>query len=526
MARMPQIPSPEFSGRPGGSLAGGGREMPDIKSTTEPLQEAAQMTAGVGDRLERLQAQRDEAAAKLQKVHDESTVESMSADHEFAANQLFKDLEAQHFADPKAMPADKVPEEFRSRLREMTNGEMRVAPNSQVQLGLEKEYSKIDGRQYLSAQSWTFGRNAQAIKDNVYKLTQSNVRLAQGQATVQGLGGAIADFKGKIGPLSEQVHGVDSAKVMADGAHSMASSWVEANGPTNPTGTRQAVDDAVNNKRGPLYDNIPAHELVAFQKKLDGWSKGYGERQRGTVAAEAVDFNTKTLDLFHSKELDSKNFYQMRDALTRKQVAIKNDPQYKDNPDEQVKQSEIVQTQLDTLEALKGASENGGHWGDKFDAKKTAGLFKRFEALSKSDHRAPNDLLGVLQVQRDLAQMQATHKISPGDAATLTRSLRLLTGKSLSKASGPQVGPMTSPVKPDTTRTTGASALDGYLKSGAYGRLSPEQTTQMRVEYHHLMTTAGENAQNVDDKAAQKLAHLAIQHVLARTKSSAAVEGE
>ena len=122
--------------------------------------------------------------------------------------------------------------------------------------------------------------------------------------------------------------------------------------------------------------------------------------------------------------------------------------------------------------------------------------------------------------------MQASHTISPGDAATLTRSLRLLTGKSLSKSSGPQVGPMTSPIKPDTTRAMGASALDSYIKSGAYGRLSDEQTTQMRVEYHHLMTTAGENAQNTDDKSAQKMAHLAIQHVLARSKTAAPVEGE
>lgn len=526
MARMPQIPAPEFSGRPGGGLAGAGRGLPDIKSVEQPLEDASRLAASQGDRLENLQAQRDEAQAHLQKAVDGVTATRMAGDHEAKARNLLEQIQQQHYADPVAMPAEKVPEVYRSQLREMTDSEIKAAPNQQVALDIAQKYATDDNQAVTSAHGWMVQRQAQIAKDGVYKLTQANVRTAQSQTTIEGLGASIASANRKLAPLLGPVHGADAGKVTQEMGHDMASSWVEANGPTNPQGTRAAVDDAINNKRGPLWDNIPAHELAAFQRKLDGWDKGYGERKRGQVAAEAVDFNTKTLELFSAKELDSKNFFQMRDSLTRKQFAIKNDPQYKGNPDEQVKQSEIVQTQIDTLEALKAASENGGHWNEKFDAKKTAALFKRFEALSKSDHRAPNDLLGVLQVQRDVAQMQATHKISPGDAATLTRSLRLLTGKSLVKSSGPQVGPMTSPVKPDTTRTMGASALDGYLKSGAYGRLSPEQTTAMRVEYHHLITTAGENAQNVDEKAAQKMAHLAIAHVLARAKSSSAVEGE
>lgn len=527
MARMPQIPQPEFSGRPGGGLAGAGRELPDIKSTTEPLEEASRLTMNTGDQLERLQVQRDTAEAALKKHKDNIVANQMLGDHEEQARNLLEQVQNEHYANPKEMSVEKVPEEYRRRLRELTNGEIQAEPDQQLALDIAEKYSTHDNQAATAAHGWMVQRQAQIAKDGVYKLTQANIRTAQSQTTIEGLGVSISAANKTLSPLLGPVHGADAGKVAQEMGHGMASSWVEANGPTNPRGTRAAVDDAVMNKRGPLWENIPAHELVAFQRKLDGWSKGYGERQRGTVAAEAVDFNTKTLDLFHAKELDSKNFYQMRDALTRKQLAIRHDPQYKDNPDEQVKQSEIVQTQLDTLEALKSASQNGGHWNDKFDAKKTAGLFKRFEALSKSDHRAPNDLLGVLQVQRDLAQMQATHKISPGDAATLTRSLRLLTGKSLSKSSGPQTGPMTSPIKPDTPRTMGASALDGYIKSGAYGRLSSEQTTEMRVEYHHLVTTAGENAQNVDEKSAQKIAQLAIQHVLARTKVAATPsEGE
>jgi hypothetical protein len=525
MARMPQIPQPEFSGRPGGSL-GAGRELPDAKSIAEPFDDAARTVAGTGDRLERLQAQRDTAAAELQKVKDATTADQLEADHKIASNALLESIQQQHFDNPRAMPAEKVPQEFERQLREMTNGEIQVESSPSVALKIAEKYAKSDGESRLSAQSWLFRRQAQEVKDGAYKAAQSNVRLAQAQSTVEGLGATIADARRKLGPTFSQVHGADAGKAMQEMGRDMAGSWVEANGPTNPRGVRAAVDDAIMNKRGPLWENLPAHQLAGYQKKLNEWGKGYGERQRGTVAAEAVDFNTKTLDLFHSKELDSKNFYQMRDSLTHKQLAIKHDPQYKDNPDEQVKQSEIVQTQIDTLEALKNASEGSGHWADKFDAKKTAALFKRYEALSKSDHRAPNDLLGVLQVQRDLAQMQAEHKISPGDAATLTRSLRLLTGKSLSKSSGPQVGPMTSPIKPDAPRTVGASALDAHIKSGAYGKLSPEQATQMRVEYHRMTTDAGETGRNLDEVGAKKMALLAIQHVLARTKTAAHGEGE
>ena len=82
-----------------------------------------------------------------------------------------------------------------------------------------------------------------------------------------------------------------------------------------------------------------------------------------------------------------------------------------------------------------------------------------------------------------------------------------MTGKQLSTKSGAQnMGPIKSPISPDTVRTMGASALDGFMKSGAYGKLSPDEMTAMRVEYHHLVTDAGENARNVDENAAKKMA--------------------
>lgn len=525
MARMPQIPAPDFSGRPGGNL-GGRAEAPDIRSIQSPFEDASRLMQTEGDRFERLQAQRDEAAARLQKSVDGVTAERMRGDHEEKGRNLLNELQTQAVSDPN-FPAEKVPEEFRRQLREMTDSEIRAAPSADLAVDLGQKYAHTDNQLALSAQAWVFGRQAQQAKDGVYKITQSSVREAQAQATVPGLSAAIASSRRNLGPLLQHVHGADAAKVMDETSKSMASSWVEANGPSNPAGVRSAIEDALATKKGPLWDNIPAHDLVAYQKRLDGWSKGYGERQRSQVAAEAVDFNTKTLDLFRTKDLDSKNFYQMRDELQRKQFAIKSNPQYADNPGEKVQQSEIVQTQMDTLDALRDAAQNGGHWGGKADPKKTAGLFKRYEALSKSEQRAPNDLLKVLQVQRDLAQAQSQHWIAPGDAETLTRGLQLLTGKSLAQKNGgaSKVGPLKSPIEPNQPRVVGSAALDSYMKSGAYGRLSESQSAAMRVEYHRLVNDASENGRNLDEKTAQKTAQLAIQHVLTREKV-AEPEGE
>lgn len=511
MARMPQIPEPEITNRPDSRV--GRPETPDIDAITQPLQMGANVAENAGNQLERLQDERDAATAKLRKVADATTAEQMKGDHEEKLRNLADQLHQQLWTTP-----EQFPEAFRQQSQEMTDSELKAMSPGVTSIASEK-YATVDNQHLTMAHGWMLGRTAQMAKDNVFKLQQSSVRTAQSAATIPGLTVAIANARKTLGPLLPQIHGENAEKVSEDTAYKQASAWVESNGPSNPVGVRAAIDDAIKTKSGPLWDNIPEAKLLKYQKESESWGKGYGERQRGQVAAEAIDFNTKTLDLFHSKELDTKAFYQMRDSLTQKQLKIEHDPQYKNNPDERVKQNEIVQTQIDTMEALKSASQGGGHWNGKFDAKKTTALFNRFEALSKSDQRAPNDLLKVLQVQRDLADAQAHHWIAPGDADTLTRSLRLMTGKQLSKSSGAQnMGPIKSPISPDTVRTMGASSLDSYMQSGAYGKLSPEETTQMRVEYHHLVTDAGENARNVDENAAKKMAQLAIQHVLARNR--------
>lgn len=522
MAKFPQIPAPEFGKRPEGSAAPAA--MLDAHAIEAPFADAAKGMGEAGDALERVQEQRDRAREKLQKVNDAITATRMAGDHAEAARGLLNQLQSQHFADPKALPAEKVPEEFRRQLREMTESEISAAPNANVALDVAEKYAKIDDQQHLSAQGWMFLRTAQQTKDGVYKLGQSQVRAAQAQTTVAGLGAAISDARGTLAPLLPQTHGANADKAWQDTAHSMAASWVEANGPNDPSGVRAAVDAAVKTKSGPLYDNLPAKELAEYQRRLDKWSKGYGERQRGQVAAEAIDSNTKLLDLFHSKELDTKNIYQLRDELQRKQFAIKANPQYKDNPEEKVQQSEIVQTQINTLDALAHAGQDGGHWSEKSDdPKKTAALSKRIESLSKSESRSPADLLKVLQVQRDLAEAQRDHWISPGDAETMTRHLLLVTGKDLAKKNGSasSMGPLKSPITPNPVRQVGVSALDDLVRpGGAYGKLSAEQTTAMRMEYHRLANDAGESGRNLDEQAARKMAVLAVQHVLSRAKKA------
>ena len=511
MARMPQIPEPEINNRPDSRV--GRMETPDIAAVTEPFQMGASALESNASQLERLQDQRDAATAKLQHVADATTAEQMKGDHEEKLRNLADQLQQQMWKTP-----EQFPEAFRKQSQELTDSELKAMSPGVASVASEK-YAAVDNQHLTMAHGWMLGRTAQMAKDNVFKLQQSSVRTAQSAATLPGLAVAIANTKKDLGPLLPQIHGENAEKVAEETAHNQASAWVESNGPSNPTGVRAAIADAIKTKSGPLWDNIPEAKLLKYQKESESWMHGYGERQRGQVAAEAVDFNTKTLDMFHSKELDTKAFYQMRDSLVQKQLKIQHDPQYKDNPDERVKQNEIVQTQVDTMDALKAASQGGGHWNGKFDPKKTAALFTRFEAVSKSDQRAPTDLLKVWQVQRDVAQAQAHHWIAPGDAETLTRSLKLMTGKQLAAKSGAQsMGPIKSPISPDTVRTMGASALDGYMKSGAYGKLSPEETTAMRVEYHHLITDAGENGRNVDENAAKKLAQLAVQHVLARHK--------
>ena len=520
MARMPQIPEPEISSRPDSRATN--PEPIDSEAATRPIQQATAGAAEMGGQLESLQQQRDEAAQKLQAVGDKVTATKLAGDHAEKLRNLSDQLQQQFWDQP-----DKYPDEFRRQAQALTDAEIAAAPNQQIALDLAQKNAETDNQHTALAHSWMIGRTAQKAKSDVTQLMSDQVKSAEGMKTLGGLNAAIVQATKAITPLSRQVH-ADSEGELLKLKHDMASGWMWANGPTDPAGVRAAIDDALKTKKGPLYDNVGPKELVEYQKRSDGWAKSYGETQNFKVAAEGVDSNTKVLSAFQGKDgLTGSNIYAMERALMHQQVAIKSDPRYANSPDAKVQQSEIVQTQLDTLRALRDASTQGGQTSGKYDPKKTAALIHRVNALGQSEQRAPNDLLKVLQVQRDLAFAQRDHWISPNDAATLMDRLGLITGKNLAKNIGnpSATGPLKSPIEPDPVHQAGVSALDTFIKSGAYGRLSPEMTTAMHSEYLRMTNETAKAGRNTDEASAKKMALLAIDHVRNRFAQQKKAEG-
>lgn len=509
MARMPQIPQPELAGRPGGNMSERS-VMPDIRATEAPLEDAAKLTAHVGDHYERLQLQRDAAQEKLQKAVDGVTATRMAGDHAEKANNLFEQLRQQFNDTP-----EKLPEEYRRQLREMTDAEIKAAPSQNVALDISQKYAVQDNQHTAAVHSWMILRMTQKAKSDLVAMSNSQIRAAQSQTTVQGLQATVDSALATLGPHIQQLHGDPDAvrqKLKTD----MASAWVEANGPDNPAGVALALDGA--KKGGPLAELKPV-QLEHYQKQAQAWVKGYGERERFQVSKEAVALNNKLGDLFLNGQLDSKNAFQMKASLEAKLDAIDKNPQYKDNPAEKAAQTKIVQMQLDGLKYLREAAEKPGHFDPVFDAPKVNAILDRFDELGKPGAKGPKDLLKIVELQKDLAHAQADRWIPPGYASTMIKSLAQMTGKGIdreSKNTGWGVSFLGFGGR--SPQQAGNVVLNNYFKGDnkAFGKLTLEQQNQARVDYLGQVVDAQETGRNLDTKAAEQMAFASIKNVAGR----------
>lgn len=508
MARMPQIPQPSFEGRPGGGLVG--REMPDDKSFTGPLDDAARATSGMGDHFEALQTQRDEAQAKLQKVVDDVTATRMAGDHSEKANNLFEQLREQFNDTP-----EKLPEEYKRQLREMTDAEIKAAPNQQVALDIAQKYAVQDNQHTTSAHSWMILRMTQKAKSDLAAMASSSIRAAQSQTSVQGLAMTVKSALATLEPHIKQLHG-DPDEARQSLKRDMAAAWVESNGPDNPVGVSLALDQA--KKGGPLADLTP-EQYATYQKRAPEWVKGYGERERFQVSKEAVALNNKIGNLFIAGQLDSKNAFQMKDSLEKKMDAIESNPQYRNNPEEKEAQKQIVQMQLDGLKYLREAAEKPGRFDPVFDTPKVSAILDRFDALGKPGAKGPKDLLQIVELQRDIARAQADRWIPPGYASTMVKSLSQMTGKAIDReAKNTGWGISFLGFGGRSPQQAGNVVQNNYFKGDnkAFGKLTLEQQNQARIDYLGQIVDAQENERNLDVKSAEEMAFAAIKNVSGR----------
>ncbi len=505
MARMPQIPAPEIGNRPDSRV--GRAESPDIEAVTQPFQMGASAAENAADHLERLQQQRDQATAKLQKVADSVTATKMAGDHSEKLRNLATQLQTQFWDTP-----EKFPDEFRRQSQALTDSEIKGAPSQQVAMDLAEKNATIDNQHLSLAHSWSIGRTAQLAKSQFTELASSQVRAAQSATTLPGLTVAISTAEKTLAPLAKDIHAnpemaVDKLK------HDMAAAWVEANGPNNPAG----VGSALGQKDGPLSLLTPK-EQAEYQRKAGGeWLKGYGERERFNVIKEAADHGSKVYDLFLNGQLDSKNTFQMKAALDAKMDAISKNPQYDKNPEEKAHQVKVVQTQLDTLRYLSEAAQKGGHFDAAFDQAKQTKLFNDLAALGKPGDKTPKDLLKVVELRHDLAEAQFSRSISDARAATMNKALTQMTGKALTKeASNTWHLPTLNDFSFRSPRQAGNAALNAHFESGAFGKLTDEQKNNARMDYLSQIVDATENGRNVDTKSAEQMAFEAMKHAAGR----------
>lgn len=508
MARMPQIPQPELSGRPGGNI-GGRAEAPDIKAVTEPFESGAKLLGEVGNDFERLQKQRDDAQQKLQKAVDGVTATRMAGDHSEKARNLLDSLQVQYADTP-----EKVPEEYRRQLSELTDSEIKAAPNQGVALDIAQKYATIDNQHVASSHSWMVLRQAQKAKSDLAALASSHVRAAQAQTTLPGLQAAINGALSSLDPHIKNLHS-DPDLAREKLSHDMAAGWVEANSPNNPKGVAIALEQG----KGPLAQHLSADERAKYAKRAESDFHGYGEHQRFQVMKEASDHGAKAYELFLKGDLDSRNVFQMKDALEKKQSAIERNPNL--SGDEKKTQNEIVSKQLKTLRYLDEAARKPGRFDPAFDQAKQTKLLGDFFALGKPGDKTAKDLLKVVQLRHDLAEAQANRWISDARAQTMNKALTQMTGKSLaaeSKNTGWPVSFMGFGGR--SPQQAGNVVLNSYFKSDnlAFGKLTPEQQNDARTNYLEQLVDAQENGRNIDSKAAEQMAFESLKYVSGRAK--------
>ena len=161
MARMPQIPQPEFGGRPGAGTITSDIHLPGIDETIRPLQIGAETMGEAGDALEAAQQRQAAADAKLQAVHDEAAAIKVKGDHLDRISRMSDAFQQQYKTDPQ-----KAVEAYKAAIADDAAMAIKAAPPG-VGLNLQTMLPQADNEAQNAMRGWARGQSVTNIKNQL-----------------------------------------------------------------------------------------------------------------------------------------------------------------------------------------------------------------------------------------------------------------------------------------------------------------------------------------------------------------------
>lgn len=503
MARMPQIPQPEFGERPDGRVertpgldleAGGARA----------LAEGAEGVSEVAGQRAKFQAQQAAADEKLQRMADEVTATKMAGDHSEKMRQLLDQVREENVDTP-----EQIPEKFRLASQEQTDAEINASTNQQVAMLAAQKYATIDDQQLAAAHSLSRLRVVQKAKDNFTKLGDTQVQSAQAQGTLAGLEMVAQKTAQDLGPLAKNLH-EDGQEAMEKINHRQALGWVDANSEKNPSVVKAALDK----KDSFLTKNMSAEELREARKRNLSDFKNYEENQKWKLIQDSAYRGNRAWDLYTSGELNASNL----SALQREYDSHDRDIDADRNLDDQGKERMHDQVDKDRQAAqyLYNATRRPGRFDALPDPQILAKLNDDVVGLTKAKNNSPKDLENFIDTRNKVLKSVGDHEITQAQGDTLLKSMSQMLIKAENRE-GKNTGwqmPFVPAVRWMTPQQFGNRQLNAAFDTVTFKNFSLEQKNHARYQFMQLMVDARQANPdaNFDDNTVRQMVQQSLEY--------------
>lgn len=507
MARMPQIPQPDISSRPGRGV--GQAELPDSEAVASTFASAGKIAGDLGDQLQYAQDVHDKAMAKVQAVLDETTAYDALGKHQDAMRAASAQLQQQFINDPQ-----KAVDAFRevsaqgaddaTKNPDITNG---------AGLKLMPMLARKNNELNAGMQDWALRRSVQVAGNKLASAEDAATHGLDNIGTVGGLQLHVKNTAAMTGPMQKQLT-PDADKAARDLVRAQVNGWVDQRSAVSP----KAAMDVLTALKDP-------NSFVS--KTLDGGDKvgETSDRARGIKLAEAAyegGQKSAHFDLLvsHTKTLGGlTDLLASNDpkfpvaAFAKRQEVLQQMDAYAKNPwlDAKTKAAAAQEGQnmLSGIDAAQDAfRKQRGLAQNKADETVRAGLLQRNKNMLAHGSQVDTNTFyqHSLNLRHDNLKSFAAGNLSYQTYSAIENSMKMATAKR----------GVFEPNRTETFWQSGNARLDGLFKTGAYRNATDAQKSTADEEYISRLYDALKSGANVDNAQAQKLAQMSADYAVGK----------
>lgn len=499
MAKMPQIPQPDYSQRPDGQV--GRATLPSMDGGVTALNDGARVLEDTATGFARQEAAQQKALQDAldakQAIVDTVTATRGAGDFEEKLRGVSDQLQTQFVDNPEKAPAAML-----VAARQLADGAVNAAPNSAVGLALAQKTASATNQMMTSMHAWAQGRMTHKAKSDLTVLQNQATHGAESVSNPTMLSLYAQERHAALDPLYDKLHG-DPEFQKKELDRQMAKAWVTANSARDPVGTSKFLDE----KNGFLDEHLTSDDREHGRTQAEASLNGMGKYKQMQVLKEGIDLTGNAYDLLRKDEWKPGVALDLQQALEQKKQAITLDPNMKE--DARQKQLKSLDLQSKTIAALDmvNRKQTGFDPTDSQSEDVRTKINEDYQELFKGD-AVTKDLSAVIQFRHDLATAAAANIISRSTFNTMDKAVSYSLPKALATEASNTWGFAFSK-NWRTPRQAGNAALNEYFQSGngkGLGAFTETERNAAREYYIDRLSDASERQQTVDKALAKTMA--------------------